>query len=166
MGCLTEILMPKPTLLPMLIRPLVVAAMAVCSTQSAQALVYAVNDTGAPVTDFHFTVESLQLGYTPPTSTPWGAGVAVDNGNNVFEVSYSGSPIAPNGKLIFPELTFSPPGMGTRNVYSNFTWTPGGQAATAVSVPEPAIFALMCAGLFGWVVTVRWQFRHPGAMSA
>ena len=140
---------------PMLSRALAVSVLALCTGQSAHALVYAVNDTGAPVTDFHFTVESLQLGYTPPTSTPWGAGVAVDNGNNVFEVSYSGSPIAPNGKLTFPDLTFSPPGMGTRNVYSNFTWTPGGQTAIAVSVPEPATSALWVAGLMGLVALGR-----------
>ena len=129
---------------------LVISALLVLPLNSYATVIF-VNNTGVPVTDFHFTADPTRgvYSYTPPVSDPWGVGVANKDGDSYY-VSYSGKPIAPLGKLTFPKLTFAW-AFGDSAIAKDFTWTPGGQAATpsvpsVPSVPEPESYVFFLVG--------------------
>jgi hypothetical protein len=140
---------------------LCIAASLVAGAGAAVADVTFINNTGAPATDFHYDVQVIRGTFTPPNSNPWGAGSAVDDGVDIH-VSYSGSAIAVGGKFVLLGIKFSELSLGTSKIYSNFTWTPGGQTATAV--PEPAGWVLMTLGVGAIGLTARR--RRAGATSA
>jgi hypothetical protein len=131
----------------------------IAAPQASRATDIFVNDTGAPVTDFHF-VETPRKGTAPviPKSYPWGDGTAAQDPDDELSyiISYSGPPIPVNGSLRFENNAL------VSNVFygvSGFTWTPGGQPATwkqvPSAVPEAKIWAMMLIGFSGVAVMLR-----------
>lgn len=113
----------------------------------AHAVDFFVNNTGAPVTDFHFD-EFTTLLPRIPKSNPWGDGTAKSIGVGNYTVSYSGAPIPVGGSLKFADGSFTD---DTSHEFSNFVWTPAGQTAVMEhAVPEPNIWLMMLVG-FGAV---------------
>jgi hypothetical protein len=124
----------------------------------AHAVDFFVNNTGAPVTDFHFD-ELTTLLPRIPKSVPWGDGTAKNLGGGNYTVSYSGTPIPVGGMLKFNDGSFTP---DTSHDFSNFVWTPGGQSVdmqhATGKVPEPSMWLMMLLG-FG---SVGFAFRMGG----
>lgn len=116
----------------------------------ARAADFFVNNTGAPVTDFHFDQFTT---FVPriPKSFPWGDGTLTSLGDGNYTVTYSGTAIPVGGTLRFANGSFTD---DTSHEFSNFVWTPGGQSADLQhgtgKVPEPNIWMTMLVG-FGAV---------------
>lgn len=121
----------------------------------AHAVVVFVNNTKAPVTDFHvdeFTTFVIRI----PKSSPWGDGKATSLGDNMYTISYSGKAIPVGGQLRFEDGAFTD---DTSHEFSNFTWTPGGEKADSQhgvgTVPEPSVWLTMLAGFGAIGATMR-----------
>ena len=131
----------------------------------ASATDYFVNNTGAPVTDFHFDQVTLLLP-REPKSVPWGEGTLTGLGDGKFRMSYSGTAIPVGGKLKFKPGTFTD---DASHEFSNFVWTPGGQDASlqrdSSALPEPSVWLTMVMG-FGAMGGMFRQRRGTSAAGA
>jgi len=87
----------------------------------------------------------------------------VTGGNGEFEVNYAGTPIAPKGVLTLKGISFTTIRQGTSQLYSDFTWTPGGETATPA--PEPASWMLMTLGLGMLGGALRSRRRASGSLA-
>jgi hypothetical protein len=136
------------------------ATMIPCGGVAEAAPVEFVNNTGAPVTDFHFTELAPNPGLAIfPNSVPWGAPTHTFDGIDTYEVSYSGPAIAAGLSLFINSgLTNN-----ASHVFSNFTWTPGGQTAVA-SVPEPATWVALIMG-FGMMGALSRRSRGRSSLA-
>ena len=129
----------------------------------AHATDFFVNNTGAPVTDFHFD-QFTQFIPRQPRSEPWGMGALTNLGDGNYRMTYTGPAIPVGGKLRFNQFTFTD---DTSHEFSNFVWTPGGQSATlerdASKLPEPNMWLTMLVGFGAMGVALRG--RHKAAVS-
>jgi len=116
-----------------------------------------VNNTDQPQTDFHFRVIITTGAYTPPISTPWGAGTATLDesvpGEMIFDVDYSGPAIAPGGRLAFHGQE-SKRLQSHFQTFDDFAWTPSGKTPNAV--PLPSALPLFFTAIAG-VAAISWS---------